>query len=302
MTTLSDLKLTYYELPKNSFPEPWSTETSNLTKLILNYIDLKYDIIYIAYPDIKSTLQKLNVKPFKLTIPSYTLPALTFTHLIEKNEYTIMGSFRIIKELENIINEKILDNNNDYDNEINNKIIEKIYFDKSYKLFSNYLLIYFEKIILKLIKKSLIPYTNLLLDHIAKPEIYHNDNDDNNNDDDFSIRSTNDSTSTNPKEMELNLIELYNELNTFKSLPEIILNNGGNEEELKILNLNLNFKKNNYCLFKYKLCLGDFIYGSFLNWIESLFKNSPNLHTENLFDDWTLNWYKNSIKIYSLDN
>ncbi|OWB85401.1 hypothetical protein B5S33_g4067 [[Candida] boidinii] len=295
MKTINGFKLTYYELPKNSFPEPWSTETSNLTKLILNYTGLQYEIIHIAYPDIKSTLQKLNVEPFKSTIPSYTLPALTFTDITEKNEYTIMGSFRIIKELENIINEKLLDGD-DQDNTVNfNNFIEKIYFDKSYKLFSNYLLIYFEKIILKLIRKSLIPYTNLLLDHIAKPEIYSSDGD-------FSITTITDSIPTSPQEMELNLIELYNELNTFKSLPDIILDNGGNEEELKFLDLNSNFKKNDYCLFKDKLCLGGFFYGSFLNWVESLFKNSPNLHTDNLFDDWTLNWYKNSVKIYSLDN
>ncbi|GME93632.1 unnamed protein product [[Candida] boidinii] len=295
MKTINGFKLTYYELPKNSFPEPWSTETSNLTKLILNYTGLQYEIIHIAYPDIKSTLQKLNVEPFKSTIPSYTLPALTFTDITEKNEYTIMGSFRIIKELENIINEKLLDGD-DQDNTVNfNNFIEKIYFDKSYKLFSNYLLIYFEKIILKLIRKSLIPYTNLLLDHIAKPEIYSSDGD-------FSITTITDSIPTSPQEMELNLIELYNELNTFESLPDIILDNGGNEEELKFLDLNSNFKKNDYCLFKDKLCLGDFFYGSFLNWVESLFKNSPNLHTDNLFDDWTLNWYKNSVKIYSLDN
>ncbi|GME70367.1 unnamed protein product [[Candida] boidinii] len=295
MKTINDLKLTYYELPKNSFPEPWSTETSNLTKLILNYTGLQYEMIHIAYPDIKSTLQKLNVQPFKLTIPSYTLPALTFTDITEKNEYTIMGSFRIIKELENIINEKLLDSDVQ-DNTVSlNNFIEKIYFDKSYKLFSNYLLIYFEKIILKLIRISLIPYTNLLLDHIAKPEMYSSDAD-------FAITTITDSVPASPEEMELNLIELYNELNTFKSLPDIILDNGGNEEELKFLDLNSNFKKNGYCLFKDKLCLGDFIYGSFLNWVESLFKNSPNLHTDNLFDDWTLNWYKNSIKIYSLDN
>ncbi|KAF8515788.1 hypothetical protein BU17DRAFT_67714 [Hysterangium stoloniferum] len=80
---MSEPKITFFDIPSLCKPQAWSPNTWK-ARLVLNYKQIPYKTVWVAYPDIEDTLKKIGGKPTDIkpntkdgsNEPLYTLPAI----------------------------------------------------------------------------------------------------------------------------------------------------------------------------------------------------------------------------------
>ncbi|KAF8515789.1 hypothetical protein BU17DRAFT_93205 [Hysterangium stoloniferum] len=78
---MSEPNITFFDIPSLCKPQAWSPNTWK-ARLVLNYKQIPYKTVWVAYPDIEDTLKKIGGKPTGVkpnkggNVPLYTLPAI----------------------------------------------------------------------------------------------------------------------------------------------------------------------------------------------------------------------------------